>query len=124
MHGNYRHTEVNCIDIMVRNEHSYGSAAACIYLTELCSLPDNAVLLKYFSDEAEELCGCVVGSALSASTGVLADNGTAGNNSAVALFVYVCEIGIKRSVNVGAEALGMRSYRSGILTALGFLPRE
>ena len=71
MHRENRNTNVNHIDIQIRDIHSYGSAAAAIDLAKLTGLPQYVVLLQKSAYLSHKFSGGFAGSALAAGSGIL-----------------------------------------------------
>ena len=56
VHGEHRHTDVEHVDIEVRDELCDRAAAALIDLAELADLPKHACIVKRAADFGDELC--------------------------------------------------------------------
>ena len=71
VHGEHRHTDVEHVDIEVRDKLCDRAAAALIDLAELADLPKHACIVKRAADLRDELCVRVGRATLAACAGVL-----------------------------------------------------
>ena len=85
MHGKYRNTSIDGIDIAVGHIFGDGSAAAFINLAHLTELPYHVLAVKGPSQISYDLRRSVTGTGLSACTGKLADSHTVIDAGIVAL---------------------------------------
>ena len=116
MHGKHRHTDVEHVDIEVRDELCDRAAAALIDLAELADLPKHACIVKRAADFGDELCVRVGRTALAVCAGVLGYAQTAVDVGGV---LYLVNGSIMRIIcrgDVGGNAGGLGEHVARLFT--------
>ena len=110
VHGEHRHTDVEHVDIEVRDELCDRAAAALIDLAELADLPKHACIVKRAADFGDELCVRVGRTALAVCAGVLGYAQTAIDVGGVLCLVNGSIMRIICRGDVGGNAGGLGEH--------------